>query len=89
MKKINVKKLILFLAIVYIAVIFINQRITMHKVRDQISEKKIELKEVKEKNQKLQDEVKLSKSKDYIEKLARERLRLIKKGETPVINNTQ
>ncbi|AJD30329.1 septum formation initiator family protein [Clostridium sporogenes] len=89
MKKINVKKLILFLAIVYIAVIFINQQITMHKIRDQISEKKIELKEVKEKNQKLQDEVKLSKSKDYIEKLARERLRLIKKGETPVINNTQ
>nr|WP_025776535.1 septum formation initiator family protein [Clostridium botulinum] len=89
MKKINGKKLIFFLAIVYSTVIFINQQITMHKIRDQISEKKIELKEVKEKNQKLQDEVKLSKSKDYIEKLARERLRLIKKGETPVINNTQ
>ncbi len=49
MKKINVKKLIFFLAIVYITVIFINQQITMHKIRDQISEKKIELKEVKEK----------------------------------------
>ncbi|MCS4481924.1 septum formation initiator family protein [Clostridium botulinum] len=47
------------------------------------------MKRSKRKNQKLQDEVKLSKSKDYIEKLARERLRLIKKGETPVINNTQ
>ncbi len=53
MKKINVKKLILFLAIVYIAVIFINQQITMHKIRDQISEKKIELKEVKEKKSKI------------------------------------
>ncbi|EJP6473067.1 septum formation initiator family protein [Clostridium sporogenes] len=89
MKKINAKKLIFFLAIVYVAVTFVNQQITMHKIRNQISEKEIELKEVKEKNQKLQDEVKLSKSKDYIEKLARERLRLIKKGETPVINNTQ
>ncbi|NFA61194.1 septum formation initiator family protein [Clostridium sporogenes] len=89
MKKINVKKLIFFLAIVYVGVTFVNQQITMHKIRNQISEKEIELKEVKEKNQKLQDEVKLSKSKDYIEKLARERLRLIKKGETPVINNTQ
>ncbi|EPS48095.1 putative cell division protein FtsL [Clostridium botulinum CFSAN002367] len=49
MKKINVKKLIFFLAIVYSTVIFINQQITMHKIRDQISEKKIELKEVKEK----------------------------------------
>ncbi|MCR1934853.1 FtsB family cell division protein [Clostridium tepidum] len=89
MKKINAKKLIFSLLIVYVVVTFINQQITMHKIRNQISEKEIELKEVKEKNQKLQDEVKLSKSKDYIEKLARERLRLIKKGETPVINNTQ
>ncbi|EJO5347466.1 septum formation initiator family protein [Clostridium botulinum] len=89
MKKINVKKLILLLGIVYIVGIFINQQITIHKIRDEISNKKMELKEVKEKNQKLQDEVKLSKSKDYIEKLARERLRLIKKGETPVINNAK
>ncbi len=53
MKKINVKKLIFFLAIVYSTVIFINQQITMHKIRDQISEKKIELKEVKEKKSKI------------------------------------
>ncbi|WP_251860665.1 septum formation initiator family protein [Clostridium sp. Marseille-Q2269] len=89
MKKFNVKKLIFFLSIVYILIIFVNQQTTMHKIRDQINDKKIELKEVKEKNQRLQDEVKLSKSKDYIEKLARERLRLIKKGETPVINDTK
>lgn len=38
------------MAIVYSTVIFINQQITMHKIRDQISEKKIELKEVKEKS---------------------------------------
>lgn len=41
----------------------------------------------KEKNQKLQDEIKMSKSDAYIEKLARERLGLIKEGETPVIDS--
>lgn len=88
-RKINLKKLILFLVIVYITGVFINQQITMHKIRNEIAIKEMELKKAKEKNQRLQDEVKLSKSKDYIEKLARERLRLIKKGETPVINNNE
>lgn len=41
----------------------------------------------KYKNQKLQEEVKMSNSNVYIEKLAREKLGLIKQGETPVIDN--
>ncbi len=90
MKKINAKKLIFSLLIVYVVVTFINQQITMHKIRNQISEKEIRIKKkLKKKIKNYRTKSKLSKSKDYIEKLARERLRLIKKGETPVINNTQ
>ncbi|MCT8977484.1 septum formation initiator family protein [Clostridium sp. CX1] len=85
--KIKGKSIIIVLIICYVFYIFISQQITMHKIKSQISDKKIEEQKVKEKNQKLQDEVKMSKSDMYIEKLARERLGLIKQGETPVIDS--
>jgi cell division protein FtsB len=59
----------------------------MQKIKNQIADKKIEESKIKEKYQKLQDEVKMSKTDMYIEKLARERLGLIKQGETPVIDS--
>lgn len=71
----------------YVLYVFISQQVTMQKIKNQIADKKIEEQKVKDKNQKLQDEVKMSKSDTYIEKLARERLGLIKQGETPVIDS--
>ncbi len=85
-KKIKFKNVILLFIIFYACYVFINQQITMHKIKNQISQKKVEEQKVADKNKKLQDEVKMSKSDMYIEKLARERLGLIKQGETPVIN---
>ncbi len=85
-KKIKWKNVIFVFILSYACYIFINQQITMHKIKDEITQKKLEEQKVKEKNKKLQDEVKMSKSDMYIEKLARERLGLIKQGETPVIN---
>lgn len=82
------KKIILILLVVYICYIFVSQQFTMYNIKRQMNEKRIELDKTKDKHERLQDEVKLSKSNDYIEKLARERLRLIKRGETPVINNS-
>jgi len=86
-KKIKVKAIVLFLILGYICYTFINQQLIMYKIKAQINTLTVDKQKVTEKNQKLQDEIKLSKTDGYIEKLARERLGLIKKGETPVINN--
>ncbi len=85
-KKIKGKSVIFVLIVSYVCYIFVSQQITMRNIKNQIADKKIEEQKAKEKNRKLQDEVKMSKSDMYIEKLARERLGLIKKGETPVID---
>ena len=81
-------KIIIFLLIFgNICYIFISQQIKMYSIQKQITLQQREEQVVKEKNQKLQDEIKMSKTDAYIEKLARERLGLIKEGETPVIDS--
>jgi len=60
----------------------------MYSINRQIEQVEQEEQSVMEKNQKLKDEVKMSKSDSYIEKLARERLGLVKPGETPVIDSS-
>lgn len=60
----------------------------MYSIQKQINLAKQEEQTVKTKNLELKDEVKMSKSDSYIEKLARERLGLIKEGETPVIDSS-
>ena len=60
----------------------------MYSIKKQINLAKQEEQTVKTKNLELKDEVKMSKSDSYIEKLARERLGLIKEGETPVIDSS-
>ncbi|MFL0195150.1 septum formation initiator family protein [Clostridium sp. WILCCON 0269] len=84
--KIKWKNIIFLLIIIYMVYIFINQQITMINIRKQIAERKLEQMRIKDKNQKLQDEIKMSTSNTYIEKLAREKLGLINEGETPVID---
>jgi len=59
----------------------------MYSINKQIQQLKQEEQSVQDKNQELKDEVKMSKSDSYIEKLARERLGLVKPGETPVIDS--
>jgi cell division protein FtsB len=60
----------------------------MYSINRQIEQVEQEEQGVLEKNQKLKDEVKMSKTDSYIEKLARERLGLLKPGETPVIDSS-
>ena len=83
----NFKKLLFFLLFIYAGYIFVNQQIIIGNIKKQVIQRQTELENLQEKNQKLQDEVKMSKSDSYIEKLAREKLNLIKEGEIPVISN--
>ncbi|WP_102399464.1 FtsB family cell division protein [Haloimpatiens massiliensis] len=87
-KKISFKKIILAILVVYMIGIFVNQQVTIGRVKEEKNQKKQELSAVKKKNNELQDQVQMSKSDGYIEKIAREKLNFIKKGETPVINNS-
>lgn len=86
-KNVNFKKVVFFLLFIYAGYIFVNQQIIIGNIKKQVIQRKTELESLQEKNQKLQDEVKMSKSDLYIEKLAREKLNLIKEGEIPVISN--
>lgn len=84
-KKLILKKVLLSLAAVYVGYILISTQLAMERIKKELNVSQQELIKLKDKNQKLQDEVSLSKTDAYIEKVARERLGLIKEGEAPVI----
>jgi len=88
MKKKLIKRLIIAGFIIFFVFSYIKQNITMNRIQKEIDSKQTQLDEVKQKNQRLQDEVEKinSDSSDYLEKLARERLGMIKPGEK-VVNN--
>jgi len=85
-KKLILKKIIIIGCIVFFVFSYIRQSITMSRIQKEIDSKQLQLDEVKQKNERLQDEVEKinSDSSDYLEKLARERLGMIKPGEKVV-----
>lgn len=85
-KKFKLSTIVFFIIIIYGIYIFFVQTVNMTKMKAQINSYGCELQKLKEKNQELSDQVKMSKSDTYIERLAREKLGLIKEGETPVID---
>ena len=88
-KKLIIKKLIIFAFVIFFVGSYINQLITMRKIENEIATKQSQLEEIQEKNERLQEEVEKinSNSADYLEKLARERLGMIKPGEK-VVNSS-
>ena len=85
-KKLILKKVIIVGCIVLFVFSYIRQSVTMNRIQKEIDSKQLQLDEVKQKNERLQDEVEKinSDSSDYLEKLARERLGMIKPGEKVV-----
>ena len=85
-KKLILKKIIIIGCIVFFVFSYIRQSVTMNRIQKEIESKQLQLDEVKQKNERLQDEVEKinSDSSDYLEKLARERLGMIKPGEKVV-----
>ena len=62
----------------------IRQELTMKRIQKEIVESEEVLRNLKEKNFKLQAELESTPSNEYLEKLARERLGMVKKGEIVV-----
>jgi cell division protein FtsL len=85
-KKLILKKIIIAGFIVFFAFSYVRQFITMNRIQKEIDNKQLQLDEVKQKNDRLQEEVEKinSGSAEYLEKLARERLGMIKPGEKVV-----
>ena len=86
-KKFNIKSVAIIFAVVYVCYILINQQVTMSRQKKELEKYNVEIQRKKEEKKVLQDEVELSKTDKYIEKLAREILGLVKEGETPVLDN--
>ena len=85
-KKLILKKIVIVGFIIFFAFSFIRQSVTMNRIQKEIDNKQLQLDEIKQRNDRLQEEVEKinSGSSDYLEKLARERLGMIKPGEKVV-----
>ena len=85
-KKLIVKELVIIGFVIFFVCSYVRQFITMNRIKQEISDKQTQLEEIEQKNERLQDEVDKinSDSEDYLEKLARERLGMIKPGEKVV-----
>ena len=86
-KKLTIKSVGLAFVVVYVCYILVQQQATMIRQKKEIQKYNVELQKKKEEKKILQDEVELSKTNKYVEKLAREILGLVKEGETPVMDN--
>lgn len=89
-KKLTLKKLIIIGFSIIFIFGYVRQIATMNRIEKEIKGKQAELEELTEKNQRLQEEVEkiTLNSESYIEKLARERLGMIKPGEKVVSSGT-
>ncbi len=83
-------KLGLLLAVcIYVACIFIKQQIKLSQCADVCEEYEQKIAEAKLENQKLEDELKKAGSDEYIERMAREKLGMVKANERVFIDITQ
>ena len=89
-KNVNLKGIIIVLVIGFFSISVIKQVIVLKRIKSDISTQAQELEELKEKNIKLQAELDRAQStNEYLEKLARERLGLIKEGEQQIIPSNE
>ena len=85
---INLKIISVVLIIGIFSVSLIKQVVVLRRIKKEISTQTQELEQLKEKNIKLQAELDRAQgNNEYLEKLARERLGLIKEGEQQIITN--
>ena len=87
-KNINLKIISVVLIIGIFSVSLIKQVVVLRRIKKEISTQTQELEQLKEKNIKLQAELDRAQgNNEYLEKLATERLGLIKEGEQQIITN--
>ena len=93
-KKLTLKNLIILVLSIVFIISFIRQEQAFKRIEKDKQAKQSQLEEIKKNNERLQEENEKAKTDEYLEQLARERLNMIKEGETSVeikksTNNTQ
>ena len=86
-KRMNLKNMVIIILIAILVISYVRQKLTMNKIHKDIEAKQTQLNELQDKNKKLQDEVNQSSTDEYIERMARERLGMIKDGEKVITNS--
>lgn len=86
-RRLTFKSTIIILLFVVFIISFIRQELTMKRIQQDIVTSQEELQNLKDKNMKLQAELDSTPTDEYLEKLARERLGMVKEGE--VVVNSQ
>ena len=82
--KFRFKNLIIIVLCMIFVFGFIKQQSAMNRIKKETKEKTAKLQKVKETNEKLTEEINMSQTDEYNEKLAREKLNMIKDGEKSV-----
>ena len=85
-KKFKVKNLIILVLSVIFLIGFIRQEKAMSRIENEKEEKQTILKELKEDNSRLVEQNNMINTGEYIEKLAREKLNMLKLGEWSTVN---
>lgn len=88
-RQVTLKKLIMIAIIAIFAFNYVKQSITINRIEKEIINNQNELEELKSKNSELESDLKKVDTDEYIEKLARERLGMIKDGEKVVNSEKQ
>lgn len=84
-RRLNLKNLVITVVLISVVYTLVNQQITMHRIKNDISDAKAEVEKLNEENSKLEEDLEMSQSDAYIETIAREKGNLVKKDEIPVI----
>jgi cell division protein FtsB len=84
-KRFNLKYVIYVLAMCYVGYILVSQQVAINRVNYDIDKYKEQNKKIEETNSYLKDQIDFAKTDEYKEKMAREKIGLIKPGETVYI----
>lgn len=82
--KLTIKNLIILVLSIIFVVGFVRQEKAITRIEKDKQAKEQQLQELKEKQERLEEENAKSQTDEYLEELARERLNMIKEGETSV-----
>ncbi len=80
-RRLNVKKFAIFLLACYVIFTLVSQQIQIMKLRSQIEEVRDEIESKKETRKALKEEIEKMNDMEYIERLAREELGMVRPGE--------
>lgn len=86
-KRITLKNIVIVFLLILFCFSFVRQQNAIKKLNKQVAERYQELEKLKEANELLQQKVESINTEEFAEKLARERLGLVKDGEK-VVNNS-